>query len=259
MSTIIAITNQKGGVAKTTTCHNLGHSLSERGQKVLLCDLDPQSSLTISLGLDVRDLPLTIYDVLLDTKPHITIKDIIQPTRMKAVDVAPASIDLSKAELELFSEMNRERALKDALKPVQEVYDYILIDCPPSLGLLTTNALAAADAVLIPLQSDYLAMRGAELLLATIEKVRHKLNPKLALLGVLVTMYDARTSHSKDVLKEVRAAFGERTFKSVIQYSVRAKESVVSGQSILDYDAKSPLAESYRTLADEILAYAQTT
>jgi len=257
MHKVIAVANQKGGVGKTTTCLNLGHALSERGQKVLLCDLDPQSSLTIGLGLDVRELPSTIYDVLLDTKPRITINDIIRPTRMKAVDVAPASIDLSKAELELFSEMNRERALKDALKPVAGTYDYILIDCPPSLGLLTTNALAAAESVLIPLQSDYLAMRGAELLLATIEKVRRKLNPKLALLGVLVTMYDARTNHSKDVLQEVRAAFGDRTFKSVIRYSVRAKESVVTGQSILDYDAKSPLAESYRTLADEILTYAQ--
>jgi len=164
VSTIIAIANQKGGVAKTTTCLNLGHALSERGQKILLCDLDPQSSLTISLGLDVQSLTSTIYDVLLDTQPSVTINDIILSTRMKGVDVAPASIDLSKAELELFSEMNRERALKDALKPVLGKYDYILIDCPPSLGLLTTNALAAADSVLIPLQSDYLAMRGASLL-----------------------------------------------------------------------------------------------
>jgi len=153
--------------------------------------------------------------------------------------------------------MNRERALKDALKPIQGAYDYILIDCPPSLGLLTTNALAAADSVLIPLQSDYLAMRGAELLLATIDKVRRKLNPRLSLLGVLVTMHDGRTSHARDVLKEVQTAFGDRTFKSVIRYSVRAKESVVSGQSILDYDAKSAIAESYRALAEEILAYAK--
>ena len=259
MSTIIAIANQKGGVAKTTTCLNLGHALSEHGRRVLLCDLDPQSSLTISLGFDVRELATTVYDVLLDTKPGLTINDVIRPTGMKNVDVAPASIDLSKAEMDLFSEMNRERALKDALKPVEAAYDYILIDCPPSLGLLTTNALAAADSVLIPLQSDYLAMRGAQLLLNTIEKVRRKLNPRLSLLGVLVTMYDGRTSHSRDVLKEVRAAFGDRTFDAVIRYSVRAKESVVSGKSILDYDGKSPLAASYRALADEILAYEKTT
>lgn len=259
MNTIIAIANQKGGVAKTTTCLNLGHALSEGGRKVLLVDLDPQSSLTISLGFDVRELPSTIYDVLLDTKAGLSIKDIIQKTSMKGVDVAPSSIELSKAEMDLFSEMNRERALKDALKPIQSAYDYVLIDCPPSLGLLTTNALAAADSVLIPLQSDYLAMRGAELLLATIEKVRRKLNPKLELLGVLVTMYDGRTSHSRDVLKEVRAAFGDRTFGSVIPYSVRAKESVVSGKSILDYDGKSTLARSYRALANEILAYAKTS
>lgn len=257
MSTLIAIANQKGGVAKTTTCLNLGHAIAEQGRKVLLCDLDPQSSLTISLGLDVRDLAATIYDVLLETKPGITIKDIIRPTAMKNVHVAPASIDLSKAEMDLFSEMNRERAFKDALRPVLEDYDFILIDCPPSLGLLTTNALAAADTVLIPLQSDYLAMRGAELLLATINKVRRKLNPRLSLLGVLVTMYHPRFTHSKDVLAEVRAAFGDQAFRTVIPYTVRAKESVVSGRSILDYDSKSRLAESYRTLAGEILSHAK--
>ena len=257
MPSIIAIANQKGGVAKTTTCLNLGHALSERGRRVLLVDLDPQASLTISLGVDVRNLTSTIYDVLLTTNADLSIKGIIQATGIKGVSLAPASIDLSKAEMDLFSEMNRERALKDALKPVESAYDYILIDCPPSLGLLTTNALAAADAVLIPLQSDYLAMRGAELLLATIEKVRRKLNPKLELLGVLATMHDARTSHSRDVLKEVRAAFGDQTFDAVIPYSVSAKESVVSGKSILQYDGKSKLARSYRALADEILAYAK--
>jgi chromosome partitioning protein len=224
---------------------------------VLLVDLDPQSSLTISVGLDVRDLPVTIYDVILGTNADVTIKDIIRPTKMTLVDVAPASIDLSKAEMELFSEMNRERALRDALEPILDAYDYVLIDCPPSLGLLTTNALAAAHSVLIPLQSDYLAMRGAELLQATIQKVRHKLNPRLSLLGVLVTMYDRRTSHSKDVLEEVRGAFGDRTFSSVITYSVDIKDSAVSGESILDYATKSSPAKAYRTLADEIVSYAE--
>jgi len=257
MHSIIAVANQKGGVGKTTTCLNLAHALSERGQSVLLVDLDPQASLTISLGLDVRALTATIYDVLLETTPGVTLASITRATQMPKVALAPASIDLSQAELQLMSEMDRERALREALKPGQGVYDYILIDCPPSLGLLTTNALAAADSVLIPLQSDYLAMRGAELLMATIEKVRKKLNPKLALLGVLVTMYDARTGHARGVLEEVRRAFGERTFKSVIAYSVRAKDSSAAGQSILAYDPQSPLAESYRTLADEILAYAE--
>jgi chromosome partitioning protein len=257
MHTIIAVANQKGGVGKTTTCLNLAHALSERGQSVLLVDLDPQASLTISLGLDVRALTATIYDVLLETTPGVTLASITQPTQMPKVSLAPASIDLSQAELQLMSEMDRERALREALKPGQDVYDYILIDCPPSLGLLTTNALAAADSVLIPLQSDYLAMRGAELLMATIEKVRKKLNPKLTLLGVLVTMYNPRTAHARGVLEQVRSAFGDRTFKAVIGYSVSAKDSSAAGQSILAYDSKSALAESYRTLADEILAYAQ--
>jgi chromosome partitioning protein len=253
----VAVANQKGGVGKSTTCLNLSHALAERGRRVLLVDLDPQSSLTISVGVDVRELEATIYDVLLETTPGRTLSEILRRTQMNGVDLVPSSIDLSKAELELFSEMNRERALRDALSSVAGEYDYVLIDCPPSLGLLTTNALAAADAVLIPLQSDYLAMRGAELLLTTIEKVRRKLNPDLEILGVLVTMFDVRTAHSRDVLKEVQTAFGDRTFKSVIRYSVRAKESVVSGQSILSYDSHSPLAAAYRTLADEILAYAQ--
>lgn len=250
---VIAVANQKGGVGKTTTTTNVAAGLAELDYRVLLIDLDPQSSLSISLGIDVYHLKETIYDVLLETRPGISLEQVILQTKYPNIAIAPSNIDLSKAEMDLMSEMNRERALATALEPVQKKYDYILIDCPPSLGLLTTNALAAAHRVLIPTQSDYLAVRGANLLMNTIKKVQKKLNPGLTLAGIVITMHDKRTLHAKEILDEIRATFKEKVFTSVIGQSVRVKEAPVSGEALLSYDPTSPVSQAYRDLAQEII------
>jgi len=250
---IIAIANQKGGVGKTTTAVNLGAALSEAGYSILLIDLDPQSSLSISLGFDVLDLKETLYDVLLETKPNMKLDQIIKKTKYPNIDLVPSNIELSRAEMELITEMNREQALANAINGISKKYDYIMIDCPPSLGLLTTNALAAAQQVLIPIESDYLAMRGASLLLDTISKVKRKLNADLALLGVLINMYEQVTLHSREILEEIQEAFGDKVFKSIIRRSVRVKEAPVEGQSLLSYEPNSPISQAYRELAKEII------
>ena len=249
MARIISVANQKGGVGKTTTALNLASALHKEGRRVLLVDLDPQAALTTSLRPPRIKPGKTVYELLLSqcsaTQTIIRLRS--------APDLIPASIDLAAAELELAAEMGRERVLADALATVTDQYDFIIIDCPPSLGLLTVNAFVAAGEVLVPLQCEYLAMRALNLLMRTIERVRARLNPKLELAGILVTMYNGRTIHSREVLEEVRKAFGEKVFPVVIGSSVRFKESPAAGLSILDYARTHDGARAYRELAKEVL------
>jgi len=249
MPRIIAIANQKGGVGKTTTVLNLGSALHKEGQKVLLVDLDPQAALSTSLSVPIAQIPLTIYQVLVSRAPA---SGAVRST-VAGPDLIPANIDLAAAELELAAEIGRERILAEALAPVASRYDFILIDCPPSLSLLTLNALVAADEVLIPLQCEYLAMRGMNLLMKTVERVKAKLNPSLKITGILVTMYNTRTLHAQEVLQEVRTAFGTQVLPMVVRSSVRFKEAPAAGLSILDYAAMHEGATAYRSLAKELL------
>jgi chromosome partitioning protein len=249
MARIIAVANQKGGVGKTTTTLNLGSALRKEGKRVLLVDLDPQAALSISLSVPVTEIPITIYQVLIG---EAGISKALRSTTT-GVDLVPANIDLSAAEIELAAEIGRERILAEVLHPLDATYDFILIDCPPSLGLLTINALVAAGEVLIPVQCEYLAMRGMSLLLRQVGKVKAKLNPGLETAGILMTMYNGRTTHSQEVLEEVRRAFPEKVFPVVIKSSVRFKEAPAAGLSILDYAALHEGAAAYRALAKELL------
>jgi chromosome partitioning protein len=252
MGQAIAVANQKGGVGKTTTTLNLAVALAEQGKRVLVVDFDPQGALTISLGIHPGTLERTIYDALLS--PSMPLAEVILKVK-PSVDLAPATIDLSGAEVELLNEIGREHILKGKLTPEVSNYEFTLIDCPPSLGLLTVNALTAADRVLIPVQCQYLSFRGMQLLFRTIEKVQQRSNPNLAVLGVLPTLYDARTTHGKEVLDELRATYPTLLLDLPIRYRVGLADAAVSGRSILEFDTKSDIAATFRQVA-EVIAHA---
>lgn len=249
---ILAIANQKGGVGKTTTAINLGAAIVEQGARVLLVDFDPQGALSVGLGLNPNSVELTIYNLLLD--PSISFQEVVQMSPIESLDLIPSNIDLSAAEIVLVSEVAREQMLKRALEAAQESYNYVLIDCPPSLGLLTVNALTAADAVVIPLECEYFALRGMALLMDTIGKVQDRLNPQLKIQGIVATMLDSRTVHGREVLSRVTEAFGEKLFKTVIHKTIRFAEAPVAGLPILKYAPQSAGAQEYRDLAREVMS-----
>jgi chromosome partitioning protein len=248
---IVAICNQKGGVGKTTTTINLGAALAEQGRRMLLVDFDPQGALSVGLGIQPHDIDMTIYNLLMErgVDPH----DVLLKTSMPDMDLLPSNIDLSGAEVQLVHEVGREFVLGGVLKSIVPDYDYILIDCQPSLGLLTINALACADSVLIPLECEYFAMRGVALLMETIDKVQQRLNPKLAIDGLLGTMYDSRTLHTREVLGSIVNGFSDKVFHTVINRTVRFPDATVAGEPITSFDSTSMGASSYRELAKEVL------
>ena len=249
---IIALANQKGGVGKTTTSISLAAGLAEIGQRVLLVDFDPQGGCALGLGIEPGALELSVYNALLDR--NLAVEEAIVETKVENLDLLPSNIDLSAAELMLVQEVAREQTLMRILAPVRVKYDFILIDCPPSLGLLTINALTAADGVIIPLETEYYALRGMALLMDSIERIRERLNPRLQIDGILPTMYDPRTLHGKEVLARVEDAFGPQLFKTVIRKTVRFAEAPVAGEPILSYAPTSPGAEAYRKLAQEVMS-----
>ena len=249
---VIAMVNQKGGVGKTTSTVSLGAALAGYGRRVLLVDFDPQGALSVSLGINPNELDLTIYNLLTQLDCHVG--DVIMTTDVEDLDLLPSNIDLSAAEVQLVSEVGREHALGRALAPIIDEYDVILIDCQPSLGLLTLNALTASSGVIIPMETEYFALRGVALLKDTIDKVKSRLNPQLEVIGVLPTMYDARTLHSREVLSTVQQAFGDLVFTTVINRTVKFPDAAVAGEPITAFAAGSGGSESYRQLAREVLA-----
>ena len=244
---VISFANQKGGVAKTTTTLNLGVAFQELGHRVLAVDLDPQGNLTMSQGMDPDTVDRSMFDVLVHA---LSIKDVIHEAE---VDIAVSSIDLASAELALSSMIGRERALQKALLPVRNDYDYILIDTPPSLGLLTINALTASDHVIVPVQCEYLSLRGLVQLEGTLQMIRENLNPSVEIRGILPTMFDGRTLHAKEAVEMLKENFGNLVFHTKIKKTIRYAEAPVQGSSVLKYDPSGPAAKAYRDLAKEVL------
>jgi chromosome partitioning protein len=251
-ATVVAVCNQKGGVGKTTSTINLGAALAECGRRVLLVDLDPQGALSAGLGVPHHELDLTVHNMLVP--PQVSADDVLMRTRVENLDLLPSNIDLSAAEIQLVTEVGREHTLGRALHPLLDRYDYVLIDCQPSLGLLTVNALSCADTVVIPMECEYFSLRGLALLNDTIEKVRDRLNPRLKLGGILVTMFDARTLHSREVMARVVEVFGDKVYDTVIARTVRFPETSVAGEPITSWAPKSAGARAYRALAREVIA-----
>jgi chromosome partitioning protein len=249
---IISMCNQKGGVGKTTTTINLGAALAEHGRKVLLVDFDPQGSLSVGLGLNPHDMELSIYNLLMQR--DVTLDEVIVKTNVPGMDLLPSNIDLSAAEVQLVHEVAREQTLQRILAPAIDEYDVILIDCQPSLGLLTVNALTASHGVIVPLECEYFALRGVALLKTTIDKVTERLNPKLKIDGVLGTMYDGRTLHGREVMERLVQAWGDTVFHTVIRRTVKFSDSTVAGEPITTYAGTSTGADAYRQLAKEVLA-----
>jgi chromosome partitioning protein len=249
---VVALCNQKGGVGKTTSTINLGAALTEYGRRVLLLDFDPQGALSVGLGVQPHQLDRTVYDVLMESS--VSLDDVLLKTNIPGMDLVPSNIDLSAAEVQLVNEVAREQTLARALAPALPDYDLVLIDCQPSLGLLTVNALTAADEVVIPLECEFFSLRGVALLIDTIEKVRERLNPRLHIAGILATMYDARTVHGREVFARVVEAFGDTVFDTVITRTVRFPETTVAGEPITTWAPSSSGAQQYRALAKEVLA-----
>jgi len=250
-ATIISMVNQKGGVGKTTSSINLGACLAEQGRKVLLVDLDPQGALSAGLNVSHDEDQVTVYDLMLDNTSSIHAA--IKHTNVSGLDMVPANIDLSAAEIQLVNEVGREQTLGRALRPVRGEYDFIIIDCQPSLGLLTVNALACSQGVIIPMECEYFSLRGLALLTDTVEKVRDRINFDLDIVGILVTMFDRRTTHAREVMDRVVEVFGDRVFDTVITRTVRFPETSVAGEPIITWAPNSPGAEQYRNLALEVI------
>ncbi|MFN3865243.1 MAG: ParA family protein [Demequina sp.] len=250
---VIALCNQKGGVGKTTTTVNLAAALAEYGRKVLVVDFDPQGAASAGLGVNPNELDTTVYDLLM--RSSVSIDQIVRKTPVDGLDLVPANIDLSAAEVQLVGEVARESTLARGLRPILDDYDVVLIDCQPSLGLLTVNALVAAHGVIIPLACEYFAMRGVALLVETIDKVQDRLNPRLSVDAIIPTMYDGRTLHAQEVVERVRQRFGDKVTQTMIHRTVKFPDATVAAEPITTFAPKHTGAEQYRTLARELVAW----